>query len=149
MKAEKIMDCERKRMDKMLNFRLPHVYLKIGIAIVATSILVMFWRAFAMDGNTEWLGALTKKGLIVGMLLISISKDREEDELTVKLRIQSYALAFVIGVIYALVMPYVDYGVSNVVKPEGETLKDLGDFQVLIFMLMIQLGFYHILKRYR
>jgi hypothetical protein len=149
MKAEKIMDCERKRMDKMLNFRLPHVYLKIGIAIVVASILVMFWRAFAMDGDTELLKTILKKTLLVGMLIMSVSKDRQEDELTVMLRMQSYALAFVIGVIYALVMPYVDYGVSNVVKPEGETLKDLGDFQVLIFMLMIQLGFYHTSKRYR
>jgi hypothetical protein len=149
MKAEKILDCERKRMDKMLNFRLPNVYFKIGIAIVAFSILIMFWCAFAMEGDTEWLRTLTKKGLVIGMLLMSISKDREEDELTVKLRTQSYALAFVIGVVYALLMPYVDYGVSNVVEPEGEALKDLGDFQVLVFMLMIQLMFYHILKRYR
>lgn len=149
MKTEKIIECERKRMDKMINFRLPHVYLKIGIAIVALSILVLFWRAFAMDGDTEWLRTLTKKGMVIGMLLMSISKDKEEDELTVKLRTQSYALAFVIGVIYALVMPYVDYGVSNVVKPASENLKDLGDFQVLVFMLMIQLMFYHTLKRYR
>ena len=149
MKTEKLMDCERKQMDKMINFRLPNVYLKIGIAIVVMSIGVMFWRAFAMEGDTEWLRTLAKKGLVVGMLLMSISKDKEEDELTVKLRIQSYALAFVIGVIYALVMPYVDYGVSNVVKPDSESLKDLGDFQVLVFMLMIQLMFYHTLKRYR
>jgi hypothetical protein len=149
MKTEKLIDCERKRMNKMINFRLPHVYLKIGIAVVAISIFVMFWRAFVMEGDTEWLRTLAKKGLVVGMLLMSISKDREEDELTVKLRMQSYALAFVIGVIYALVMPYVDYGVSNVVKPDSETLKDLGDFQVLVFMLMIQLMFYNTLKRYR
>jgi hypothetical protein len=149
MKVEKIMDCERKQMNKMLNFRLPNVYLIIGVAIVVLSIFMMFWRAFAMEGDTEWLRTLTKKGLVVGMLLMSISKDKEEDELTVKLRMQSYALAFVIGVVYALVMPYVDYGVSNVVKPEGETLKNLGDFQVLVFMLMIQLMFYHALKRFR
>jgi len=149
MKTEKIVECERKRMDKMINFRLPHVYLKIGIAIVAISILVMFWRAFVMDGDTEWLRTLTKKGFVIGMLLMSISKDREEDELTVKLRMQSYALAFVIGVVYALVMPYVDYGVSNVVKPNGESFKDLSIFQLLIFMLMIQLMCYHTLKRYR
>jgi len=48
-----------------------------------------------------------------------------------------------------LVMPYVDYGVSNVVKPNGESFKDLSIFQLLIFMLMIQLMCYHTLKRYR
>ena len=149
MKTEKIIECERKRMDKMINFRLPHAYFKLGIAILFLSIVVMFWRAFGMDGETEWLRTLTKKAMVVGMLLMSISKDKEEDELTVKLRMQSYALAFVIGVIYALVMPYVDYGVSNVIKPASESFKDLGDFQVLVFMLMIQLMFYHTLKRYR
>ena len=149
MKTEKIMDCERKQMDKMINFRLPHVYLKIGIAVMVLSICVMFWRALAMDGDTEWLKTLAKKGLVIGMLIMSISKDREEDELTVKLRTQSYALSFIIGVIYALVMPYIDYGVSNVIKPYSESYKDLGDFQVLVFMLMIQLMFYHTLKRFR
>ncbi len=65
------------------------------------------------------------------------------------MRAQSYALAFIIGVVYALVMPYVEFGVSNVVNDGGEAFKDLGDFQVLLFMLMIQLMFYHVLKRYR
>lgn len=149
METEKIIDCERKRMEKLINFRLPNVYLKIGIGIVFISIFIMFWRAFAMEGDTEWIRSLTKKGFVVGMLLMSISKDKEEDELTVKLRTQSYAIAFIIGVIYALVMPYIDYGVSNVIKPESESFKDLGDFQILVFMLMIQLMFYHTLKPYR
>ena len=31
----------------------------------------------------------------------------------------------------------------------GESYKDLGDFQVLSFMFLVQLGFYYTLKRYR
>jgi hypothetical protein len=69
--------------------------------------------------------------------------------MTLTLRAQSYAIAFVLGVVYALVMPYVEFGVSNVVNNGGEAYKPLGDFQVLLFMLMIQLLFYHNLKRYR
>ena len=46
-------------------------------------------------------------------------------------------------------MPYVEFGVSNAVHSGGESFKDLGDFQVLLFMLIIQLMFYHNLKRYR
>jgi hypothetical protein len=38
------------------------------------------------------------------MLLMSLSKDKEED-VTITLRSQSYAIAFVIGVVYSLVMP--------------------------------------------
>ncbi|MFT5217106.1 MAG: hypothetical protein ACI83H_002239 [Glaciecola sp.] len=149
MNREKIVNCERGRFDKLINFRLPHIFMTIGIAIVALSIIMMFVRAFAMEGETEWLKHLLQKTLLIGMLLMSISKDKQEDEMTITLRAQSYAIAFVIGVVYALIMPYVELGVSNVVHSGGEAYKDLGDFQVLLFMLMIQLMFYHNLKRYR
>jgi len=149
MNTQKIMDCERKRFDKIINFRLSHTFMTVGIAVAAVSIIMMFVRAFVLQGDTEWLKVVLQKTLLVGMLLMSISKDKEEDEMTITLRSQSYAIAFVIGVVYALLMPYVELGVSNVVNSGGEVLKDLGDFQVLLFMLMIQLMFYHNLKRYR
>ncbi len=149
MNVKKIMECEQKRFYKIINFRLPHKFMVIGIVVASLSIVMMFVRAFAMEGDTEWLKAVLKKTLVIGMLVMSVSKDKQEDEMTQSLRSQSYAIAFVLGVIYALVMPYVDFGVSNALKPEGETLKDLGDFQVLVFMLMIQLGFYHNLKLFR
>lgn len=149
MNTGKIMDCERNRLEKLTNFRLPQYFYKVGIVIGAITIVMMFIRAFAMEGDTEWLKHLLQKTLLIGMLLMSIAKDKEEDELTVKLRMQSYTWAFITGVIYALVMPYVEFGVSNVVNNGGEAYKDLGDFQILIFMLMIQLMSYHTLKRYR
>jgi len=149
MNTEKFVECERNRFQKLINFRLPHRFMTIGIAIVLLSIVMMFVRAFAMEGDTLWLKLLLQKTLLIGMLIMSLSKDKIEDEMTVSLRAQSYAIAFVIGVIYALVMPYVEFGVSNVVHSGGESFKDLGDFQVLLFMLMIQLMFYHNLKRFR
>ncbi len=149
MNVEKIRDCERNRFHKIMNFRLSHRFMTIGIAIALLSIVMMFVRAFAMEGDTEWLKLLLKRTLLVGMLIMSLSKDKIEDEMTISLRAQSYAIAFVVGVIYALVMPYVEFGVSNAVHSGGEAFKDLGDFQVLLFMLMIQLMFYHNLKRYR
>jgi len=149
MTTKKIIECERRRFNKIINFRLTHKFMSIGIAVAVLAIIAMFIRAFALDGESEWLKIITKQGLLVGMLLMSISKDKVEDEMTMSLRAQSYAIAFVIGVAYALIMPYVELGVSNVVNSGGETFKELGDFQVLIFMLMIQLMFYHNLKRYR
>jgi hypothetical protein len=149
MNAEKIIDCERNRLEKITNFRLPHVFKKIGLAIAALSILMMFVRAFAMEGDTEWLKLVLQKGLLIGMLFMSVSRDKQEDEMTIKLRMQSYVWAFIVGVVYALIMPYVEFGVSNAVHSGGEAYKDLGDFQVLLFMLMVQLMCYQTLKRYR
>jgi hypothetical protein len=149
MKTEKLVECERNRLLKISNFRLPHQFMSIGLVIVILAILTMFIRAFALEGDTAWLKLLLQKTLLIGMLIMSLSRDKIEDEMTMSLRSQSYAIAFIVGVIYALVMPYVEFGVSNVVHSGGEAYKDLGDFQVLLFMLMIQLMFYHTLKRYR
>lgn len=149
MNTEKLIDCERNRLLKITKFRLPHRFMIIGIVVTLISIIMMFVRASVMDGDTEWLKLLLQKTLLIGMLLMSVSKDKIEDEMTISLRAQSYAIAFIVGVVYALVMPYVEFGVSNVVHSGGEVYKDLGDFQVLLFMLMIQLMFYHTLKRYR
>ncbi|WP_339626188.1 hypothetical protein [uncultured Winogradskyella sp.] len=149
MNAKEIINCEQRKFQKLIKFRLPHRFMSIGIAIVLLAIAFMFVRAFAIDGETEWLKQLLQKTLLVGMLIMSLSRDKVEDEMTLSLRAQSYAVAFVIGVIYALVMPYVEFGVSNAVHSGGEAFKDLGDFQVLLFMLMIQLMFYHNLKRFR
>jgi hypothetical protein len=149
MNARRIIECENKRFGKLINFRLPASFLRIGITISLLSIVMMFVRAFAMEGETEWLKLLLQKTLLIGMLIMSVSKDKEEDEMIITLRSQSYAIAFVIGVVYALVMPYVELGVDNVVKSTASELKNLGDFQVLLFMLMIQLLFFHNLKRYR
>ena len=149
MDKQRFIDCERKRLNRIVNFRLSHKFMVIGIAIAGLSFVLLLVRRYGMEGDTEWFRAILRKTLVVGLLIMSLSKDKQEDEMTMMLRSQSYAIAFVIGVIYALVMPYVDFGVGNVLKPEGEVFKDLGVFQTLLFMLLIQLMFYHYLKRFR
>lgn len=149
MNKKSFIECERNRFQKIINFRLPHRFMYVGIAVSVIALIMMFIRAFIMDGDTEWFKLFLQKILLVGMLLISISSDKIEDEMTIQLRAQSYMVAFVMGVIYALVMPYVELSVSNVVNNGGEIYKDLGDFQVLLFMLLMQLMFYHNFKRYR
>ena len=98
MNTKKIMECEQKRFTKLINFKLPPKFMSIGIAIGAISMILMFVRAFALEGDTEWLKLLLQKTLLIGLLVMSISKDKEEDEMTITLRSQSYAIAFVIYV---------------------------------------------------
>ncbi len=148
MENNKFIECERNRFNRLIKFRLPHKYLKLGALIVFLSLAIMFIRAFLFKGEYEWAKTISKQGFVLGMLIMSISKDKLEDERLITLRAQSYAIAFIMGVIYALVLPYVEFGVSNIVHSGGEAYKDLGDFQILTFMLMIQLLFYHNLKRF-
>ena len=149
MNMKKIMECEQRQFRKLANFRLSSKFMNVGIAIGTMSIVMIFVRTFALGDDTEWLKLLIQKTLLIGLLIMSISKDKEEDEMVVALRSQSYAIAFVIGVVYALVMPYIEFGVDSAIASNVSEFKNLGDFQVLLFMLMIQLLFFHSLKRFR
>lgn len=149
MERNNFAECERRGLNRLMNFRLPHYFYKLGMALVAASILMFFVRAFVIEGETETLRMIFRKVLLIGMLLMSIARDKEEDELITKLRMQSYTYAFITGVLYALIMPYIDFGVSNLVHGGGEVYKDLGDFQVLMFMLFVQLLSFITLKRNR
>ena len=149
METETYMQKEQRALQKLINFRLPRRFMTIGIIICAVTLLLMFFRETLFGEESLVIRDALQKSLLIGMLMISITRDSVEDEMIVQLRMQSYAWAFITGVIYALIMPYVEFGVSSVVNVDNETFKNLGDFQVLLFMLLVQLMCYHVLKRYR
>ena len=146
MKTNKMIECERNQLNRFSKYQLPTKFKTIGMVILILSFIGLMSRLF-MDDTNEIVREISKKGILIGMLLISISKDTIEDEMTATLRSKSYSIVFVSGVFYTIIMPYVDYGVSSAVNSGEEVVKDLGDFQILIFMLMIQLLFFHTLKR--
>jgi len=145
MNKKSIVECERNRIQKVLDFRLPNSFKWVGV-ILLVGAFVLFFLRMQFPEQAEVLRNIGRKVFIVGLLCISLARDKEEDEMTVALKAQSYAIAFILGVIYALVMPYVEYGVSNIVHSGGEAYKELGDFQLLSFMFLVQLGFYYTLK---
>ncbi|WP_299116369.1 hypothetical protein [uncultured Winogradskyella sp.] len=149
MNTESYMQKEQRALQKLINFRLPHRFMTIGIIICITTVFLMFLRETLFGEESLIIRDTLQKSLLIGMLIMSITRSREEDEMIVQLRMQSYAWAFITGVLYALIMPYVEFGVSSVVNGDNETFKNLGDFQVLLFMLMVQLMCYHVLKRHR
>lgn len=148
MSKSKILDCERSRIEKMIKFQLPNKYIKIGIGIFLATFL-SFIVLKIMGLNSEFTKLILRSIMLVSLLVISVSKDKEEDEMVKLIRVQSYALAFVIGVLFAVIQPVINYLVSFVVNTDKTIYSNLGDFQVLIFMLMIQLNFFYFLKRMR
>ena len=143
------MQKEQRALQKLINFRLLPQFMTIGLVLALSSIVLMFFRATLFGEASLLMRDTLQRTLLVGMLIMSITRDREEDEMTIQFRMQSYGWGFVMGVIYALIMPFVEFGVSIVVNGDGEAFKSLGDFQMLLFMLMVQLMCYHVLKRYR
>ena len=126
----------------MRNLQIPNHFKKVGVAIAIISFVTFFFTA--KGGDFRMVG---KYGLLVGMLLISISKEKIEDELIVKLRMQSYTFAFIVGVIYALLLPFVDYLVDAMVEPKIAEVKNMGDFMILWMLLSVQIFSFKLLKR--
>lgn len=84
--------------------------------------------------------------LLIGLLLISVSKEKIEDEYIDSLRSQSYRLAFILAIVYALLQPIVNVVVSYVLQQDNE-YESFNYFQVLFFMLIVQLLFFWKLKK--
>ncbi len=149
MNTKKIIDCERIFLEKYSKLQLPNKFKTVGVIVLIASILTLIGLHF-VGVKSEIFRDLVEKSILVGLLLISVSRDKEEDELTVKLRSQSYVMAFIFGVFYALTQPYVTYAIVRIFNKENkESLLQLGDFQLLFFMLLIQIMFYQMLKYFR
>jgi len=144
MSKESICERERNNLDKMNKFQLSNKFKKVGVIIAITAFVLMIARKYVV--NTEWLRQVLHGILLIGLLIISVSKEKLEDEFIDSLRSQSYRLAFLLVIVYSLGQPLINYGVG-VLLNQNEEFESLNYFQVLFFMLIVQLMFFWQLKR--
>jgi len=148
MNLKSIPECERTKLERFLNkVQLPNSYKKIGFAIALLSFIVMIVLKF-ISNEPLWIKQILKQAMIIGLLIISLSKEQIEDELIETLRSKSYALAFIIGVGYTMLQPLANYIVDQILGKQ-DTPTEIGYVQVILFMLLIQVGFFEVLKRNR
>ncbi len=129
----------------MMQLQLPYHFKKIGIGIAIMSFILLLANKFAIE--MEAVRTFGKYGMLIGMLLISISREKIEDELVTKLRMQSFAFAFIFGVMYALALPILDYALDYSFKDGEAIFKGMGDFSILWILLCIQVFYFEYLKR--
>jgi len=147
MVKETFCEAEERRFEKLKNIGLPHSFKKVGILLVVLSILFMFGRKLFDIEVATTLKFVLKRLLLVGLLLIAISKEKIEDEMIRTIRGQAFTIAFIAGVVYTLIQPLINYVVAFFIEKDKEPLADLGDFQVLWFLLTMYLLFFYMIKR--
>lgn len=125
---------------------LPHSFKIIAFIGLILSVLAVLLFRFVMNDSTILL-SVSSKLVLVSMLLISISKEKIEDEMITKLRVQSYSFAFLTGVIYALAMPMIDFLFDSVIEMQVSDYAEINVGIVLWFMLFIQIAYFHVLKK--
>jgi uncharacterized oligopeptide transporter (OPT) family protein len=90
----------------------------------------------------------SKYGILIGLLLISISKEKIEDELIKSLRMQSYTFAFIAGVIITLLTnPIFNYIANLISEKQQGSFEGVGDWEILWILLSIQVFYFEFLKR--
>lgn len=147
MNLKSMEQCERSRIERWSRFQLSYNWKRIGLVFTITIFIALIVLKF-IEGEPEWIRGFLKRGLLVSLLIISLSKEKFEDEMITSLRAKSYTLAFIIGVLYTLVQPGVDYLVHHYVF-ESSATNTFSYFQLLFFMLFIQIMFFEVLKRNR
>ncbi|SDR91823.1 hypothetical protein SAMN05216503_1389 [Polaribacter sp. KT25b] len=144
MSKESICERERNHLEKMNKFQLGHQYKKVGYSIAIGTFVIMIARKYFED--SEWIRPILHGVLLIGLLIISLSKEKLEDEFIDSLRSQSYRLAFIMAIVYSLTQPLINYAVAFLFN-QNEEMKSFDYFQVLFFMLIVQLLFFWQLKR--
>ena len=154
MKLRGIEKCERSRIDQWAAFQLDYKWKKIGVifSLVITVVLLIqkFSRPSGFQYDTEHVSYLffLERFFLIGLLIIIVSKDKIEDEMITSIRARSFKLAFICAVLYAVIQPFVNALVFYVLAKDSMGYNSTY-FQVLTFMLMLQILFFEVLKRNR
>lgn len=144
MSKQTLCERERSHLEKMNKFQLNNRFKKVGYTIAIAVFVAMIGRKYI--DNSEWIRPIFHSTLLIGLLIISLSKEKEEDEFIDSLRSQSYRIAFILVIIYALIQPYINYGVG-LLFDKTEEFKNLDYFNILFYMLIVQIMVFWQLKR--
>lgn len=147
MNSRSLAGCERTKIEKWSRFQLSNSWKKVGIALAIG--LVLIGMVIKFTGiELDWFKEILRRGILVGLLIIILSKEKEEDEMVGSLRSKAYGLAFIFGVGFALVQPLLEFVLHNYVF-EASASNGFSYFEILFYMLIMQIMCFEILKRNR
>lgn len=139
---ESFLECERKSLNKLKNFQLPNQTKKIGWVIFCLAFIALFLTT--KDTN---LKLIAKYSILIGLLLVSISKEKIEDELVKNLRMHSFTFAFIFAVFIAITNPLASYLSNFVLTEQQEVFSGIGDWMILWLLLSVQVFYFEYLKK--
>jgi hypothetical protein len=139
---------ELKSIEKLIKYQLPNKFKAIGFGIFIVSLLFILASPFILENyeHNDLLDKAAKSVLLLGLLAISISREKVEDELIIILRMKSYSYAFIGGVLYVIIMPFINY-LLVLLYSSNPKIEGVSDFTILGMLLTIQIFSFRSLKR--
>lgn len=144
---------EYNRLIKILDFRLPHKFKKIGYYGAILIFVFLLGYKFLGDNNLTLVVKDVLRTLILLFLLsASMSKDSFEDEFNRHVRFQSYVLAFVCAAVYTISLPLIailfDITITKITGDGVINFHRVSSFEVIFILVGLQLLFFETLKRF-
>lgn len=141
---------EHATLAKILNFRLPPIFMKVGL-IGAIGLMIFLIVYKFMGYNSLLFKDVIRSVMLLFLLLASLSRDKVEDEYTRHLRFQSYVVAFVFATTYAIIIPLIsiilDVLITNVSGDGAVSFYEISAFEVVFTLLGMQILVYYTLKK--
>jgi hypothetical protein len=129
------------KIDKYISYQLPNRFKIIGLILFIVSFISVPLISIYLENNKyqELFQRIGSTIAILSLLMIAISKEKVEDELIAKIRMQSYHYAVIGTVLGYLSLPFIFYIISFsfATAPKMEGSKDIPIFGVLLFMQIL------------
>jgi hypothetical protein len=135
-------------INNITGFQLPYKFKIYGLVVFIVSMISSILLEIYLEKYkyNDLIRRIVISTAILGLLIISISKEKIEDELVLKLRMQSYNYAVIGAVIVYLTMPFINLAIvasfSSIPKMDGSK-----DVAVLGLLLTIQILTFRKLKK--
>lgn len=125
---------------------LPGNFKKIGLTLILLAFgLGIVGKLMHLDWiatQKELFRTLMLSGINLGLLLIALSSDKMEDEMTIAIRLKAMAWSFTWAVLYVIIAPFLDLLFKD---PIGV----LTGQQVVMSMLFVYMIMYYLQKKSR
>jgi hypothetical protein len=139
---------DMEKIDKYTKYLLPNKFKIVGLLLFIVSVLSIPFIIIYLENNKD-LDLYKRIGwtiAILSLLMIAISKEKVEDELIAKIRMQSYHYAVIGTVIGYLSLPFILYFISYVVSPVPK-MEDTKDIPIFGVLLCLQIFTFRKLKK--
>ncbi|MDI5948611.1 hypothetical protein QLS91_04550 [Flavobacterium sp. LB2P84] len=147
LKAKQEGDIEK--IDKFTGYQLPNKFKIVGLVLFITSILsiITSLKLYMLDIKYhELFERIALSGSVLGLLIISISREKIEDELIGKIRMQSYNYAVIVTVLIYLILPFIHFTIESIFSSMSK-IEGSKDVSVLGVLLMSQIFTFRKLKK--
>ena len=123
---------------------LPTKFKIIGLTIMSLSIL---FKALPISElltiDKELIKTISTSGILISLLLLALTRNKIEDELTLKIRLKGLAVSFIYGVGMVIIEPFMN------LLFDGEFFSEKGTTELLMSMFFFYFIMVFIMKRKR